>query len=328
MRGESSRLKSYFFIAVLVVVAFLSYLVVKDFLLALISGFIFAYLLKPIHDFLMKYFGRRVSAFICIVLIALLMFIMLAFFVATLVSQISYFMTPENLNSISSAFDEIGNSSLVKDSAQFIVSKVGEIVFSIINSSFRYIPGFIFSIFVMLFVTYYLLSDWESFKLTLEKVIPFKDKKKILKDFSDMTYKLVYGTFFIAIIDFVVAFIGFKIAGLELALLFAFLVSLAVFIPLFGTALVWAPVSVVMVLQENYFAATVVLITGLIMVIFVDWLLRNYILAKKSRIHPVVLLFGVLGGVKVFGLFGFVIGPFIVGLLINLIKESAKIRKK
>jgi len=322
MKGDDSKLRLYFFIGAIALIVVLSYFIIKDFLLALISGFIVAFLIKPIHNFLSKWMNKKLAAFLCIILVVLVILLIVGLIVGNIISQVLSFSNYENIQKISKVLSQIQNYYLVKNNIESFISTAGGYLVSLIGS----LPGFFFTFFVTLFVAYYLLADWDRFKSHLERVIPFGDKKIILENFSNTTSKLVYGTLLIGIIDFILAVIGFNIAGLKFSFFFAFLILLAAFIPALGTPMIWIPIFLFLILQKSYYSAIVVLITGLIISFLVGGILRNYILEKKSGIHPVVLLFGILGGVKIFGLFGFVIGPFILGLLINLIEESSGIK--
>jgi predicted PurR-regulated permease PerM len=209
-----------------------------------------------------------------------------------------------------------------------ILSKVGGWIVSLLTSAVSYIPGLILTVIITLFVAYHILISWEDLRRKLERLMPFKNNKKILQKFSETSKNIVFGFLLIAIVEFIVSLIGFMIAGISFYAFFAFLIALFAFIPLVGPAIVWIPMAIVLLIQGNYFAFIVVLITGVLLSWLVDTFLMVQIVGKTSKIHPVVLLFGVLGGVKLFGIFGFVIGPLILGFLINLIEVNGMERKR
>ena len=59
---------------------------------------------------------------------------------------------------------------------------------------------------------------------------------------------------------------------------------------------------------------------GIFIVGLVDNILKPKIIGAKGKIHPVLVLLGVLGGLRTFGIIGAIIGPIILALLTTFIK--------
>jgi predicted PurR-regulated permease PerM len=269
--GDDKRIKEYMFLGIFLLVVLVSYFIVRGFVIALVSSFVLAYLMKPLHDVLSKKFSPRVSAFISILIVFFILFLILFFVIDSLVDQARDFSSRENVENI---------------------------------------------------------IDWNIFKKRFRDIIPFKNKNKILKKFSNTSHNIVFGTLLIALIEFVVALIGFKLSGITFFILFSVIVGLMAFIPLLGPTIVWVPMSIFLLLQGNYSTSLGVVITGVILSWGVDFFIRIQILGKFSKIHPVILLVGVLGGIQVFGLFGFIIGPLVLGFLIDLIGNGNRVEKR
>ncbi len=173
---------------------------------------------------------------------------------------------------------------------------------------------------IMVFAMYYLLIDWDKISNRIQKSLPFSNKEKLSKDIANTTKKIVHGTLFIAIIEFIITAVGFWLAGINFFIVLAALTAILAFIP-GGPGAVWIPVFILQIINQNYVSAVIVLITGLIISIYVDTILRAKVAGKDARIHPLIALVGILGGTSVFGILGIIIGPLFLSYTIQIIEE-------
>jgi predicted PurR-regulated permease PerM len=321
---KKEDLKKYIPIAIIVVLVFLSFLIVRDFIIPIISAFVLAYLIKPVYDKLELKIPKPLAAIICIILIILIIFVPLAGITGGIISQ-SYSIL--NSETISNVFQSISNSplidkfnldldSIVKSSLQFLISAI--------TTAATYLPSIIISIIVIVLGIYYILLDWEKLTTSIQKYIPDKNKnkKKISEEFSQITKSLVYGSLLIALIEFIIAAIGFWLSGVKSYLLLPAIIAIFAFLP-GGPVVVWAPLAIISLIQGNIATAIGVIVTGLILTIFIDTILRAKISGKGTETHPLTMFIGILGGVTVFGIFGFIIGPLILSYTIKIIEEIA-----
>jgi predicted PurR-regulated permease PerM len=317
---EEEHFKKYFFWAIIFIMAVISYLIIESFITAILSAFILAYLVLPIQKVLSKKINKNISALIIILVIALFLIGAVFFAVQSLLNQGSQYLTSENLERISGNVvkltDWLGISERFQSYLPTLIEKAGTILLSILSS----IPGIGFTIFLTLFIAYFLIADWQKISSHIKSILPFKNREKMLNKFGSTSGKIVYGILLIAIIEFLIASLGFWISGVNFFFLFAFLIALAVFIPLLGPLVIWGPLAIVLIIQGNYPSAIGVIITGLIISLLIDGLLSSVIVGKKAKIHPVTHLLGVLGGVSLFGFFGFIIGPLILTFMIDFIE--------
>jgi predicted PurR-regulated permease PerM len=87
-----------------------------------------------------------------------------------------------------------------------------------------------------------------------------------------------------------------------------------------GTSITIIPASIYLILNNNLFFALGLLAWGFFIVGTIDNFLRPYLIGKKSGINPVFIFLSVLGGLSLFGIMGFFIGPLIISLFISLVK--------
>ena len=327
-----NNFKKYFFWIIVLLLAILSYLIIKDFLIALVSSFVLAYLLLPIHRLFSKVMNKKLSAVLVLILLIIIIIVPVFFIGRTLVNQVSGVVFGEEAMSLANSAEAWINKlpienrfiEKVQDKLPDLIEKVGGLLLSFLSYLLSYIPNLIFLIIIIFFVSYFLLTEWGNLVGVIESIVPFKNKKKLTNKLADNSKNIVYGSLLIAIIAFVVAAIGFWIAGSEWFIFLSFLVAIAVFIPLVGPALIWGPMLIFDLIQANYYSAIIVAITGLLLSSVINGLLVTLIISKKSRIHPIVILLGIFGGVKLFGLFGFVIGPLILSFFIDFVIHAAR----
>ena len=312
-------LKKYLFWIIVATLLILSVFIIKQFIIALISAFILAYLIRPIHERFSLKLNKKLSAIICILFILIIIIIPTAILAGAIANQIK---ASQDFN-FSSIVNKISSLSFLNDAnLDELKEKSLSVLLSLITSALSYLPHLVLSMLITILGIYYMLINWDSLSDNLESFLPFKDKKRIRNEISNITRSIVYGYLLIALIEFAIAAFGFYIFNVNAFLLLAMLIALFAFIPGIGPGVVWVPTSIYYFITNNYPTAIGVLITGLIISILIETLLLGKIAGKKAKIHPLIFLLGVLGGVPIFGIFGFIIGPLILVYSIKLIEES------
>jgi len=209
--------------------------------------------------------------------------------------------------------------SIVNESILYIIKLTSNFVLSIPNIALRF--------FVTIFLTYYLLKESQAFIEAAKRYLPFKEsvKGEILERFSRVTKAIVLGTILTAIIQGILGGIGFAIFNIPSPVFWGFIIAIASIIPLLGTAIVWLPAGLIQLFQQDYFSGIGILLFGALIVGTVDNLIKPKLVGKRAKIHPAVILIGILGGIKLLGFIGLIIGPLILATAIELIKiETAK----
>lgn len=312
-------LKKYLFWVIVIILFILSIFIIKPFIIALISAFILSYLIRPIHEKFSLKFNKKLSAIICILLILIIIIIPTAILAGAIANQIK---ASQDFN-FGSIINKISSLSFLNNiNLDELKEKSLSVLLSLITSVLSYLPYLVLSMLITILGIYYMLINWEYLSNNLESFLPFRDKKRIRNEISNITKNIVYGYLLIALIEFAVAAFGFYISNVDAFLLLAMLIALFAFIPGIGPGVVWMPTSIYYFITNNYPTAIGVLITGLIISILIETFLLGKIVGKKAKIHPLIFLLGVLGGVPLFGIFGFIIGPLILIYSIKLIEEG------
>lgn len=178
----------------------------------------------------------------------------------------------------------------------------------------------IIQFFIMLYTLYYFFKDGKKFLVRLQHLSPLGDKyEKMLYDrFTSTTRATLKSTIFIGGLQGVISGILFAIAGINGAILWGFVMVIFGMIPSLGPSIVLYPVGLAFLLTGGIWQGVLLLVGGTVVSI-IDNLLRPPLIGKDIQMHPLVVLFATLGGLVLFGVAGFIIGPIIAALFISIL---------
>ena len=122
----------------------------------------------------------------------------------------------------------------------------------------------------------------------------------------------------IAVIEGIIMVIGFYLADVAAPILWGAVITLLAFIPFIGPSVVWVPAILIKISAGDGLQAIIILIVGIIL-FFIDTILKPIVIGDRAKIHPILILLGVVGGIMMFGAIGVVIGPVVITLFITLV---------
>ena len=155
-----------------------------------------------------------------------------------------------------------------------------------------------------------------------------KHKKLLFQNTERVTKGVIYGQILTAIIQGGIAGIGFIIFGVSNPIFWGFIMMILAFIPVVGAWLIWWPAVAISIAQGNYVTGIGLAVYGLIIVSNVDNLVRPKLVGDRAKLHPALVLIGVLGGLKLFGFIGMLIGPVFFSILFVFFKVYMEISDK
>ena len=158
-------------------------------------------------------------------------------------------------------------------------------------------------------------------------ILPFSDenKKNVLNEINMIVTSNAIGIPLLAIIQGLIALLGYWIFDVPSPFLFGFLTCFATIIPVVGTALVWLPLALYMTLTGDWVNAAGLTAYALIIITNVDNLIRFILQKKMADTHPLITIFGVIIGLSLFGFMGIIFGPLLISIFIlcfNIFKEK------
>ncbi len=199
-----------------------------------------------------------------------------------------------------------------------------------ISNNLQSVAGGTFNVFIaiglMYFILFYLLTDRRMIQNSIGEFLPVsKTNLKIIgKEILAMVRSNALGIPLVAIVQGVVALIGFLIFGISDPFFWFVIVTIGSMIPFVGTLIGILPVFILELSTGNTFQAWGILIYGFIVVGSSDNIIRLYVLKKLDNVHPLITLIGVIVGVPLFGFIGLIFGPLLISLFLVLLSIYRK----
>ncbi len=315
-------LSVYIFWAGVIILGILSYIMLKPFLISLISAAMLAYILYPLYKRLVRVLPKSAAALLCIILTLVVIILPVGLLVGSLADQAYTIVHEYNINAVVA---KIVNSPLVEKlhiDFDILKEKVFSFLLGTATASLQHLPLAIISLLIIILGMYYSLINGPVLASHFARYLPFEKKDEVMQDIEHATKAMLYGTVFVAIIEFIVAAVGFYILGVKASIILAALIFILAFIPGLGPAIVWVPTALIYGFLGDYGIAVGVVILGLILGLGIDLFFRSKVLGKTAKIHPFIMILGILGGVPLFGIFGFIIGPLVLAYTLKILENS------
>jgi predicted PurR-regulated permease PerM len=202
------------------------------------------------------------------------------------------------------------------------LNQISTFIFNQTTTLLRGFSSFVVGFFFTLLSLYYLFKDGSHLFGRLKEIVPLPSRERdlLIQRFNDMIYATIYGGILIAMIQGLLGGLSFWVLGLPSPIFWGTAMALLSFIPIGGTALIWVPAAIILLIEGAVLKGFILLGLGVFVISMVDNLLRPFFISTRTNIHPLLLFFAVLGGVQAFGLIGFVAGPLIATLFLTLIE--------
>ena len=211
-----------------------------------------------------------------------------------------------------STFDEVQArlSAGLLQGSQFIAARA----ISIGQSTLHVIV----SLFVMLYLLFFLLRDGDALRVRLEEAIPLSDdhQRALFETFTSVIRALVKGNAVVACVQGALGGLIFWLLDIRAALFWGAVMAFLSLLPAVGPALVWLPVALFFIITGAAWQGVVLIAYGVVVIGLVDNVLRPMLVGKGTKIPDCVVLVSTLGGIAVFGFNGVVIGPVIAAMFI------------
>jgi len=188
------------------------------------------------------------------------------------------------------------------------------------------LPIILAALFLTVVLAYFITKDWQSIVLKVTELLPMREKtiQQLTTEFGNITHTVIYAQLFVAGVQGILATIGFYVAGIPFPIIMGVVAAFCALIPTIGTAIIWLPASLFLILSGYSTGNAIVLAKGIALFfygLFVISLIDNILLAKiihvQTKVSQIIVIVGVIGGVSVFGVAGIFIGPILLPLLIT-----------
>ena len=176
---------------------------------------------------------------------------------------------------------------------------------------------------IALMTMYYVLLEWPTISIRLERVLPLDPRhtRALMLEFRDVGRSSFTGTVATAIVQGVLAGVGYMIAGVPNFVTLGMLTAVASFLPLAGTGLIWGPVTIYLFMSGAILPGVFLLAWGLLVVMaLADYVIRPRLVGGKDHGPPLLMLIALIGGVELFGLVGLLVAPILMSLFLAALR--------
>ena len=300
---------------------------------AMIVAGVLATLFSKPYQWMARFIGRSWSAFVSCLLILLL--IIIPFLItAGLVTKeirgaISYFSeNPEIIQDGMAYINSFVQGIPFIQSLEFssLFNKGGDLGLSFLQKTYTGVSAFFFWLFIMFFSLFYFLLDGKRVVRYVMHLSPLKNHQErvLIREFMSISRATLKGTVVIGVIQGVLGGVLFWVVGVPSPITWGVVMVILSIIPVLGSGLVWTPVGIAMLFSGAIWQGITILAFGLGVISTIDNILRPKFVGHDSQMHPLLVLLATLGGIIVFGIIGFIIGPIIVSLFLALLRIYEK----
>lgn len=326
-----THIQTVFFFALLLGVLSVAFFIFLPYLTTLAVAATLAVVIYPLHRRVIRLVRGReaIAAFLSLLCVGLLLLVPLSF-VGTQVyleAQSLYLNIAENqdvlMENLVGFLNEyiqrlvphlfIDLKSYAGQGLSFVVGRLGPLFAGTAQTVLHFFLGAI--------ALYYFLKDGPKFLRSLVALSPLPDTEdeEVLRRLGTAINSIIRGTLIIAIIQGVMTGIGLTIFGVPSPTLWGSMAAIGAIVPGVGTAIVFMPAVLFLFLAGKTAAAIGLLVWGIVAVGLIDNFLGPILVGRGIKIHPLFILFAVIGGLGFFGPVGFVLGPLVLSLLYALL---------
>ncbi len=328
MALDNSDVRKFAAIGFILIILVMAFLVLKPLFLAIIGGLILAYICYPVYKLIFKLFRERNTAALatCLVIV-IIIFIPFWFIIPLMIQQLFDIFNASQTLDVAGLVEKIIPSfsdEIKRDFTAALITFVSKSISSVINllSSFILnLPTYLLYFAVIIFVFFFSLRDGEKLKEYAAGITPLKrDKEKQLAhQFKEITSSIIFGYIIVGILQGIATGVGLLLFGVPNALLLTVFALFASVIPMIGPGLIWLPASIYLISIGETSAGIGFMLYGALFVSTFDNFIRPYLVSRRTKIPPVVVLIGMIGGLLVFGILGIIIGPLTLAYVLTLL---------
>ncbi len=321
-----------------ITISALFFSMISQFLMAIFLAGLSSALARPIYRRLkLRFRGRRhLASVTTMLLMIVVVLIPVMFLIGIIVGQaidVGQSATPwvkqyiDQPDSLTAYLQHLPFYEQLVPYRELILEKAGQLVGSIsklivngLSSATLGTANFLFMTFVFLYTLYFFQMDGVKLIRKILYYLPLgsDDENLMLQKFTSVTRATLKGSFLIGILQGGLAGVAFAVAGIDNAVFWGSVMAVLSVIPSIGSALIWGPACAILIMQGSIGAGVGLLAFCGIVVGSLDNVLRPILVGKDTKMHELMIFFGTLGGIMMFGIPGIFIGPLIASLFVTI----------
>ncbi len=223
---------------------------------------------------------------------------------------------------------DLSNFDIKKEILNVLQRSANSII-SFSTSLLKNVGNFVLSLVFMIFALFFFYLDGDYLLNLFIRAIPIDRNymQNFVSKFKDTSVHLIQGYFLVSLFQGCIAFIIFRIFHVSNALLLSVILYFCSFLPIIGTSAVWLPIGIIRILQGDILIGLIFLAVSGFFISILDNFLRPFFLKDRIKVHPFLIFFSILGGIRVFSFNGLILGPMILILFFTALDIFVKVYK-
>lgn len=338
--GLGSSFHSYFLLLLLAGVAVVIFKMVKVFLVPVILAAVFAGIFYPLYRWLLVRTGQRenLSALICCVLL-LACLVTPVYLIANLVAREAgdFYQTLEDwlvplmqqdTSQLKAEFQKLPWYQALEyfhiDWEETVLNgakSAGTAMAAVINKTTEGTVQLLTSLVVTFFTMFYFFRDGEQLVARLKYLSPLDERYEaaLIDRFVSVSRATVKGTLFIGLTQGVLGGLTLWAFGFPSPILWGMVMVVASILPLLGAGMVLYPAAIFLLLTGEYGAGIAIIAITAVIISSVDNVMRPWLVGRETGLHDLIIFFSTLGGIGMFGVMGFMLGPILAALFLTIL---------
>lgn len=331
---------AYYLLLTLITILFVS--LIFNFAAPILWSIVVSIIFYPLYEKLLLMTNKKSLSSMLSLILILLLVIMPSIAVLGLIGNelINFINSSENY-SFEQYFQMIPNESainqliawsglsindLIEKADDFLIS-ASKMLYQSVSTISANVINFFVSLFIFVYLTFFFLRDGEKILQHCMDAFPMKneDESYLLDQFQKTTRATIKGTVMVALAQGFLGYLTLLLIGINGALIWGAVMALLSIVPAVGTVLVWLPISLVLFLNGEIMDASLLIFSGVFIIGMIDNLLRPILIGKETKMPDYLILLTTIGGISIFGITGFIVGPIIASLFISIWSLSSRV---
>jgi predicted PurR-regulated permease PerM len=331
----------FFLACFLASIFFLGWLLLP-FIAILILGAVVSGIFYPLYRFLSRQpkIKRSLASLMTCLLIFLVLFVPIVFFIGSLTQQAYGLYQKAQNAAINQQIDAILQQTHILEKANHALGKfdieiTGEELKKGVSEAAKFVGLFLFeqaraiasntlafvvNFFLMLMVIYFLLLDGEELVAYIVDLSPLPNdqERMLIGKFRDIAGAILIGNGLGGFIQGTLSGLVFWLFGLPSAFLWGVIMGLLAFLPIIGIGVVFIPTIIYLFLKGRIAVSIFFLVFYFILSMGVEYIFKPRLVGQRVKMHPLLVFFAIIGGLKLFGILGIIYGPLVVTAFLTL----------
>ncbi len=330
------KTSNFALVALLVIVLLSFFPLIEIFTVPLILAITFTTILYPVYNSILRITRnrRKISSLICCSLFLIGLVIPVYIIINLSIEQLSAAIESSDQSILESVeqwlFDFLRNSSIaetlgitevnLQEISDEIRSQFSGMLRFIVSRTYSGFFGLFINVLVLFFTMFYFFADGPFILEKIRELIPLSTQyeEMVINRFTLISRATVIGTLVIGLAQGTAGGLTLLLGGIRAWLLWAFVMMILSIIPLVGAWLVLIPAAVIQILNGNVWTGIGIFLSSTFIVSNIDNLIRPRVVGHGAKIHDLLIFLSTLGGLAIYGVMGFIIGPTIAAVFITI----------